>query len=167
MPVRMKDIAQELGISIGTVSKVLRDHPDISEETRERVRTRMRELNYRPNLAARALVTGRTFSIGLIVPDLGLFFGEVAGGLSRLLRKNSYSLMISSSNEGVEVENRAPAHLLARRVDALILASCQRDSAFYHNIERQNTPFVLIDRQPQGAKVNFVGIDDEEIGRMA
>jgi LacI family transcriptional regulator len=167
MNVTMKDIAQELGISIGTVSKVLRDHPDISEETRERVRTRMRELNYRPNLAARALVTGRTYSIGLIVPDLGLFFGEVAGGLSRLLRKNSYSLIISSSDEDVELENRAIEQLLARRVDALILASCQRDSGFYQNIERQNTPFVLIDRQLQGAKVNFVGVNDEEIGRMA
>ena len=59
MNVTMKDIAEELGISIGTVSKVLRDHPDISEETRERVRQRMRELDYRPNLTARALVTGR------------------------------------------------------------------------------------------------------------
>jgi LacI family transcriptional regulator len=167
MNVTMKDIAQELGISIGTVSKVLRDHPDISEETRERVRTRMRELNYRPNLAARALVTGRTYSIGLIVPDLGLFFGEVAGGLSRLLRKNSYSLIISSSEEDIELENRAIEQLLARRVDALILASCQKDPGFYHNIERQSTPFVLIDRQPKGAKANFVGINDEEIGRLA
>jgi LacI family transcriptional regulator len=167
MNVTMKDIAQELGVSIGTVSKVLRDHPDISDETRERVRTRMRELNYRPNLAARALVTGRTYSIGLIVPDLGSFFGELAGGLSRLLRKKSYSLIISSSDEDIELENRAIEQLLARRVDALILASCQRDLGFYHNIESQNTPFVLIDRQPQGAKVNFVGVNDEEIGRMA
>jgi LacI family transcriptional regulator len=167
MNVTMKDIAQELGVSIGTVSKVLRDHPDISEETRERVRTRMRELNYRPNLAARALATGRTYSIGLIVPDLGSFFGEVAGGLSRLLCKNGYCLIISSSDECIELENRAIEHLLGRRVDALILASCQRDSGFYNNISRQNTPFVLIDRQPQGATVNFVGIKDEEVGRMA
>ena len=63
MPVRMKDIANDLGISIVTVSKVLRDHPDISAETRERVLKRMKEVNYRPNLAARALVTGRTYSI--------------------------------------------------------------------------------------------------------
>jgi LacI family transcriptional regulator len=95
MNVTMKDIAQELGISIGTVSKVLRDHPDISEETRERVRKRMRELNYRPNLTARALVTGRTHTIGLVVPDLvHPFFGEVAGGLSKLLRTKGYSLII-------------------------------------------------------------------------
>ena len=57
--VRMKDIARELGVSVVTVSKALRNHDDISEETRARVLQRMRDLNYRPNLAARALVTGR------------------------------------------------------------------------------------------------------------
>jgi LacI family transcriptional regulator len=168
MSVTMKDIAQELGISIGTVSKVLRDHPDISPETRERVRQRMRELNYRPNLAARALVTGRTHSIGLVVPDLvHPFFGEVAGGLSKLLRKQGYSLIISSSDEDFELENRAIDQLLARRVDALILASSQKDAGFFRNLEKQKTPFILIDRKPEGAKVNFVGVDDEQIGRMA
>ena len=168
MNVTMKDIAQELGISIGTVSKVLRDHPDISEETRERVRKRMRELNYRPNLTARALVTGRTHTIGLVVPDLvHPFFGEVAGGLSKLLRTKGYSLIISSSDEDLDLENRAIDQLLARRVDALILASSQRDAGFCQTIEKQTTPFVLIDRRPAGGKVNFVGVNDEEIGQMA
>jgi LacI family transcriptional regulator len=168
MNVTMKDIAQELGVSIGTVSKVLRNHPDISPETRARVRNRMRELNYRPNLAARALVTGRTHSIGLVVPDLvHPFFGEVAGGLSKLLRKKGYCLIISSSNEDLELENRAIDQLLARRVDALILASCQKDPGVFRDLEKQKTPFILIDRKPEGTKVNFVGVNDEEIGRMA
>ena len=120
MNVTMKDIAQELGLSIGTVSKVLRDHPDISPQTRDRVRKRMRELNYRPNLTARALVTGRTNTIGLVVPDLvHPFFGEVAAGLTKLLRKKSYGLIISSSDEDFELENRAIDQLLARRVDEI------------------------------------------------
>jgi len=164
----MKDIARELGVSIGTVSKVLRDHPDISPETRERVRRRMRELNYRPNLAARALVTGRTHTIGLVVPDLvHPFFGEVAGGLSKLLRKKGYGLIISSSDGDAGLESKAIEQLLARRVDALILASSQRDPGCFRGIEKQKTPLVLIDRRPDGGDVNFVGADDEEIGRMA
>ena len=164
----MKDIAQELGVSIGTVSKVLREHPDISVETRERVRKRMAELNYRPNLAARALVTGRTHTIGLVVPDLvHPFFAEVASALSRLLRKQGYSLIISSSDEDLDSESRAIDHLLERQVDAMILASSQKDPAFFRNIETQKTPFVLIDRKPEGAKVNFVGADDQEVGRIA
>jgi LacI family transcriptional regulator len=66
----MKDIAQDLGVSMVTVSKALRNHPDLSKGTRERVLRRMEELNYRPNLAARALVTGRTNLMGLVVPDV-------------------------------------------------------------------------------------------------
>jgi LacI family transcriptional regulator len=164
----MKDIAEELGVSICTVSKVLRDHPDISSKTRERVRKRMRELNYHPNMTARALVTGRTQTIGLVVPDLvHPFFGEVAGGLSRILRKKGYSLFVSSSDEDCELENREIEQLLAQRVDALILASCQKDPEFFHRIQKVKTPLIFIDRRPADGKVNFIGVNDEEIGRMA
>ena len=70
MAVRLKDIATELGLSVVTVSKVLRNHPDISEVTRKRVLKRMKELDYQPNFAARSLITGQSRSIGLVVPDL-------------------------------------------------------------------------------------------------
>src|SRR5688572_10996103 len=66
MTVRMRDIARDLGVSVITVSKVLRNHPDVGYETRERVLARVKELDYRPNLAARTLVTGRTYLVGLI-----------------------------------------------------------------------------------------------------
>src|SRR6202011_6341339 len=98
--IRMKDIAQDLGLSVVTVSKVLRDHPDIGEETRQRVLKRVQELDYRPNLAARSLVTGRTYLVGLVVPDLlHPFFAEIAKSLSDALRKSGYYLIISSSEE--------------------------------------------------------------------
>jgi LacI family transcriptional regulator len=168
MNVTMKDIAEELGISIGTVSKVLRDHPDISEQTRERVRQRVRELNYRPNLTARALVTGRTHTVGLVVPDLvHPFFGEIAAGLSKPLRKKGYSLIISSSDEDYELENRAIDQLLARRVDALLVAPSRREWDWIEAFEKQKTPLILIDRRPDHAKVNFVGVNDEDVGYLA
>jgi len=91
----------------------------------------------------------------------------VAAGLSKLLRKSGYSLILSSSDEDVELESRAIAQLLARRVDVLILASCQKDWQFFDEIEKQKIPVVLIDRRPGDSKVNFVGVDDEEIGRIA
>src|SRR5438034_81752 len=78
-PVRMKDIARDLGVSVVTVSKVLRDHSDISTATKRRVRKRIRELNYHPNLIARSLASKHTFTIGLVVPDLThTFFGGIA-----------------------------------------------------------------------------------------
>src|SRR5215469_11293681 len=98
MAVRLKDIAEDLGLSTVTISKVLRDHPDIAEATRRRVLKRIRELNYQPNFAARSLVTGKTWTLGLVVPDLlHPFFADVAKAISIEARKHGYNLLISSS----------------------------------------------------------------------
>ena len=168
MAARLKDIARDLGVSVVTVSKVLRNHSDISEETRERVLKRMKELNYRPNLAARALVTGRTYSLGLVVPDLvHPFFAEVAKGCTRVLRKKGYSLLIASSEEESALEQQEIEQMLARRVDALLIASAQWTVECFRRIEEQKVPYVLIDRQFPGLPANFVGVDDEGVGRLA
>ena len=107
MATTMKDIARDLGVSVVTVSKVLRNHSDISEQTRKRVLQRMKELHYQPNPAARALITGRTNLIGLIVPDLvHPFFAQVAKGISAKLRSQEYSLIISSSGDDPNLERR-------------------------------------------------------------
>lgn len=168
MASRMKDIARDVGVSVITVSKVLRNHPDISEETRQKVLKRMKELNYQPNFAARALVTGRTLSIGLIVPDLvHPFFAEVAKGLAGVLRERSYGLLIASSEENVDVERQEIDQMLARGVDALIIASAQWTVESFRRIEERKVPYVLVDRQFAGLAANFVGIDDEAAGLMA
>src|ERR1019366_5373470 len=100
MTARLKDIARDLGLSIVTISKVLHDHPDIGEKTRKRVLKRLKEVNYRPNFAARSLITGKTWTIGLIVPDLlHPFFAQIAQAVSVEVQKRGYSLLISSSDE--------------------------------------------------------------------
>jgi LacI family transcriptional regulator len=164
----MKDIARDLGVSVVTVSKVLRNHSDISEETRQRVLKRMKELHYRPNLAARALITGKTFTIGLIVPDLlHPFFAQVAKALSGVFRQRGYSLILSSSEEDPELEKQELDVLLARRVDAILIASAQWTVESFRQIEDQKIPYVLIDRQFAGLAANFVGVDDEAAGALA
>src|SRR6266516_3149184 len=129
MAITMKDIAKDLGVSVVTVSKVLRDHSDISPATRERVLKRIREMHYQPNRAARSLVTGRSFTIGLIVPDLEHpFFGEIAKAIARRIRTLDYSLIIASSEEDPAIEHREVEGLIARQVDAIVLASVQRSA---------------------------------------
>lgn len=97
-----------------TISKALRNHPDISEETRKRVLKRIEELNYRPNLAARALATGKTHLMGLVVPDLvHPFFSQIAKAISKVLREQRYSLVITSSQEDPELEQQEIDQLLA------------------------------------------------------
>lgn len=168
MAVRMKDIAQDLGVSVITVSKALRNHTDISAATRTRVLKRVAELNYQPNYAAQALVTGRTHTMGLIVPDLvHSFHSEVAKGLAGILRKNGYSLLISSSEENPEVEKQAIDQLIARRVDALLVASTQWTVEAFRRVEEANIPYILLDRYFTGLAANFVGVDDELVGKLA
>ena len=166
-PVRMKDIARDLGLSTVTISKALRGHPDIADQTRKRVLKRMEELHYHPNLAARALITGRTWTVGLVVPDLlHPFFAQVAKAISAGIRGQGYSLIITSSEEDPELEQREIEQLLARRVDVLLIASSQWTVESFRRIEQQQTPYILLDRCFVGLPANFVGVDDRMVGLL-
>ncbi len=168
MAVRMKDIAKDLGVSKVTVSKVLNNHLDISPATRARVLQRVRELNYRPSLQARSLFTGQTLLAGLIVPDLvHAFFSEAAKSLSCILRHRGFGLLIADSNEDTELENEEIDQMLRRRVDMLIIASCQNDPQCLRRVAEDNVPLILIDRRFESFKANFVGTDDVLVGEMA
>jgi LacI family transcriptional regulator len=168
MAVKMKDIANDLGISVVTVSKALRNHPDISKLTRERVYARVKELNYRPNLAARSLVTGRSSLIGLVVPDLiHPFFADVAKGMSFVLRQHGYFLVTSSSEEDPAFEQQEIEHMLAHRLDALVIATCQSNADSLSRLQDGETPLILLDRYFDGFDSHFVGSDDYSAGKIA
>jgi len=168
MPVTLKDIAGDLGISVITVSKVLRNKDDVSEKTRQRVLARVKELNYTPNLAARSLVTGRTYLVGLVVPDLlHTFFAQIANSLTEAFLKKGYGLIISTAGEDPELEMRTLDRFLARRFDALIIASAGTTSAILGPLREAGTPFVLIDRRFPDLDANYVGVDDEVVGALA
>jgi LacI family transcriptional regulator len=169
-PVRLKDIARDLNVSVMTVSKVVRGCADVGAETRSRVLARIKELNYQPNWVARSLAARRTFMIGLIVPDLmHSFFAEIAKGVSSAIRPLGYDVVICNSEEDGSVESSEVDRLLARQVDGLILASAQPPSSLevFERIEARNVPYVLIDRRFTGAHAAYVGADDEAIGRLA
>jgi len=169
-PVRLKDIARDLNVSVMTVSKVVRGCADVGAETRTRVLARIKELNYQPNWVARSLAARRTFMIGLIVPDLmHSFFAEIAKGVSTTIRPLGYDVVICNSEEDCSVESSEVDRLLARQVDGLILASAQPPSSLevFDRIEARNVPYVLIDRRFADARASYVGADDESIGRLA
>ena len=164
----MKDIAQDLGVSLMTVSKALRNHSDISHKTRERVLQRMRELNYQPDWIARSMVTRRTYLVGLVLPDLmHSFFAEVAKGVARTLQPLGYQVVISNTEEDGEVELGQIEVLVTRKVDGLIIASAQRDPEIFESLEQRKIPYVLMDRTINGVDANYVGVKDEEVGALA
>jgi len=165
LPIRMKDIARDLGISPMAVSKALRDHSDIGESTKQRVLKRAAELNYRVDSVARSMVTGRSYLVGLVVPDLmQSFFAEIAHALTTALAPAGYHLLISHTKENAKEEATNIELLVARKVDGLIIASAQRRSGAFKNLK---TPYVLIDRQVSGLDANYVGTKNEQIGYVA
>jgi len=168
MAVRLKDIARDLGVSVVTVSKVLRGNADIGEETRKRVLKRMKELNYQPNMMARGLASGRTFTVGLIVPDLvHPFFAEFAKSLGGVLRTRQNALLLASSEEDPEVELQEIRTLLSRGVDVLIIASCQANLRNFYELGDKRTPYLLFDRNFPHLAAHFVGSDDVQVGEIA
>jgi LacI family transcriptional regulator len=168
MPVRLKDIARDLGVSVVTVSKVLRGNADIGDKTRQRVLKRMKELNYQPNMMARGLASGRSYTIGLVVPDLvHPFFAEFAKSLSGVLRSSNRALILASSEEDAEVERQEIRTLLSRGVDVLLIASCQENPRNFYEMGDDRTPYLLFDRNFPHLAAHFVGSDDVKVGEMA
>src|SRR3984893_4552833 len=161
----MKDIAKHLGVSPMAVSKALRNHSDIGEETKARVLKRAAELNYRIDWVARSMVTGRTYLVGLVVPDLmQSFFAEIATALTAALAPAGYHLLISHSSENAAEEIANIELLASRKVDGLIIASAQRKSAAFKGLK---TPYVLIDRRVPGLDANYVGTNNDAVGFLA
>ncbi len=168
MVVRLKDIAEELGVSIVTVSKALRDRPDVAKETKQKILERVRRLNYRPNLAARSLVTGRSSLVGLVVPDLiHPFFSEIAKSLAAHLRAKNYFLLVSSSESDPTLEQDEIEHMLAHRLDCFVVASSQKNAGNLRKIGQAGVPLILLDRSFPGFSSNFIGINDYRIGELA
>lgn len=168
MPVTMLDIAKGLNVSVVTVSKVLRNKGKISAATRKRVLQRAKELNYQTNWIARSLVTRRTFTIGLLLPDFTHpFFAEVAKAVAETVRPHGYHVILSYFEEDPELERNEADSLMTRQVDGLIAASAQSSPDLFEGILGRKVPVVLIDRPIAGVQASFVGSDNEAIGRLA
>src|ERR1700758_442329 len=162
MAVTMRDIAEDLNVSIVTVSKVLRSKGNISAATRRRVLRRAKELKYQTNWVARSLVTRRTFTIGLLLPDFTHpFFAEIAKAVAETIRPRGYHAVISYFEEDPELERNEAESLLARQVDGLIVATAQSRRDWFASMRERKVPVVLIDRPVAGVRASFVGVNNE------
>jgi LacI family transcriptional regulator len=170
MTATMMDIAKDLKVSVVTVSKVLRNQGRISDATRKRVLRRAKELNYQTNWVARSLVTRRTYTIGLLLPEFTHpFFAEIARPVAQTVRPHGYHVVISCFEEDPALEASEADSLLARRVDGLIIASSQPQHCLdlFKRVQERHVPYVLIDRPIAGLRASFVGVDNHAIGRLA
>jgi LacI family transcriptional regulator len=147
--VSIKDLARLAGVSVATVTRALQDRPDVSRETKIRILELAREHNYRPNSLARSLVTSRTNTVGIIVPDLtNPFFPALVRGIESTLWQAGYTVFLGDTNYEMRKEKETVDELISRQVDGVIMAPI--DPAGYgewlEHIRAAELPFVSLTR---------------------
>lgn len=161
--VTIKDIARELGVSVSTVSRALKDHPDISPQTKKLVKELAERLHYKPNPIALSLRNQRTNIIGVIVPEImHFFFSSVIAGIDEMAMSKGYNVMFFQSNEQYEREVLNVQTLINSRVDGVLLSLAKESERFGHikQLIENNTPVVFFDRDCEEIQADKVIVDD-------
>jgi len=161
--VTIKDIARELGISPSTVSRALKDHPDISPETKKAVNELAKELSYQPNAIALSLKHSRSFTIGVIIPEtVHYFFSSVISGIEDVAYEAGYNIIICQSNELYSREKSNAQMLYSNRVDGLLVSLAKETTDYSHLkfFQDNNIPVVFFDRSTNAFPCDQVLIDD-------
>lgn len=161
--VRLEDIAVEVGLTKVSVSKALRDHPDIAPDTKARVREVASRLGYTPNLVARSLSSRRSNMIGVIVPKVAhSFFSHVIEGIYARASESNYEIIMCVSHESAELERKHVDTLLGMRVDGMLVSvsADTSDPSPFKAIVESGVPLVMFDRALEGVDVSTVTVDD-------
>ncbi len=163
--ITIKDIARELNISPSTVSRALKNHPDIGEKTKNEVHRLAEKYHYKPNAVALSLRSSKTHMIGVLIPEVvHFFFSSVISGIERVCYDAGYNVMICQSGEDLVREITSLQTLTLARVDG-ILASVSKntdDFSHYQELINEQLPIVFFDRAAKGLKADKVVIDDFE-----
>jgi len=168
MPVTMRDVAQKAGVSIKTVSRVVNNQGEIADATRQRVLKVISELGYRPNLVARGLVTQRTNTVGLVIPDItNPFFPEVARGVQDLAQAKNYNVFICNTDENPQEDLKTLHSLAAQAVDGIIIFSSLVTDENLNTFANSYRPIVTINRRFSRAGVSHVDVDNYRGAKLA
>ena len=168
MPVTLKDIAEELNLSVNAVSRALRNMSDIGPETTKLVQETAQKLGYRKNLAASYLKTAKSMMFGIIVPDIcNPVFSYMYKGIEKICNQTDYTLMLGNSNENSIKENKLIDNMVAHGVDGIFIVPSKESDAIYPRIEQANIPCVLLQRKGKDQEFNFVQSNDYEGGYLA
>lgn len=164
----LKQIAKEMDVSIATVSKALRDSPDIGLDTREKIQAFAKLYNYKPNNIALSLKNRKTKNIGVIIPEIvHHFFTTVVSGVEKVANKRGYNVIVCLSNESFDKEVINMEMLASGSIDGFIMSlskETQHKKDFHHLREaiNQGMPLVMFDRVAEEIYCDKVVIDDAQ-----
>jgi len=159
----IKDIAKALNVSSSTVSRALKDYPGISKQTKLKVKELAEKLNYRPNAVALSLRKSKSFTIGVIIPEVvHFFFSTVISGIEEIAYANGYNVILCQTNESLEREKSSIGTIISNQIDGLLISYSKETTDFGHfqNLIDYNFPMVFFDRVPELENTVNVTIDD-------
>jgi LacI family transcriptional regulator len=162
--VRQSDIAKELNISRVTVSKALRDHPDISRSMKKKICETAGKMGYVPNLIARQLNSRRTFTIGIVLPDLeNSFFAYIVDSMIDYATEHNYYVILTVSRENQIIEKQNINNLIGMRVDGLLVCLSQEttEKDVFKKVGKMNIPLVFFDRAFENMNFSTVVFNDK------
>ena len=159
----IKDIARELNVSSSTVSRALKDYPGISDETKRKVKELAEKLNYRPNAVALSLRKSKTFTIGVIIPEVvHFFFSTVISGIEEVAFSNGYNVILCQTNEKLTREQSSIETMLSNQIDGFLVSFSRETTDFQHfkKLLDLGFPIVFFDRLPDLEKTVNVTVND-------
>lgn len=165
LKITLKKIASTLGVSTATVSKALKDYPDISEKTKRKVKSLAVSLNYKPNSFAQSLRNQESKTIGLIIPEIvHHFFSNIINGVINAATRKGYFVIVLQSDESYESEKKQIQLLIEKNIDGILLSLSDKTVDYKHikQIINQDVPIVLYDKISKSINCSKVIIDDKK-----
>lgn len=162
-PITIKDIARALNISPSTVSRALKNHPDISQNTKDVVNAYAKEFHYRPNTLALSLRTSKNNTIGVIVPEIvHYFFSSILSGIEQIANAEGFNVILCQSDENYEKEISNTKALIATRVSGVLASLAKHTTNYDHYLEimESDIPLVFFDRICIDLSTDRVVVDD-------
>jgi LacI family transcriptional regulator len=170
-PPTLRDVAREAGVHVSTVSRVLNDQAAegrITQDTEERIREVARRLGYRRNAIARALRTGRTLVVGMVIPDVAnLYQAGITRGAGDVLSADGYSLILASTDDDPEHARSQVSAMLGVQAEGLLYGVAREDDAVLGGLVDEGIPVVLFNRTVEAPGVSAVVPDDHTGIRLA
>jgi len=168
MNTTIKDVAKLAEVHPSTVSRVINDDSRISEKTKNKVLLIIKKLGYTPNAIARGLKIKRTYTLGMLIPDItNPFFAEIARGVEDTANKNNYNVILCNTDDKLKKERTYLEILKGKRVDGLILGTAHIKDKSILELEKKKFPYILVSRNIEKLNKNCIIIDDIEGGMMA
>ncbi|HHK5612187.1 TPA: LacI family DNA-binding transcriptional regulator [Bacillus paranthracis] len=143
----IKDVALEANVSTATVSRVLNESGFVSDDIKDRVHLAVKKLNYQPNAIARSLKQDKTYTIGVVIPDItNQYYMTISKAIEDIVQQKGYNLIFCSSHENPKKEDKLLQLLVEQRVDAIVLATAGGCEERVRSIHQAGVPIVLVDR---------------------